>query len=199
MSFPYAAFERAFLRLTCTLTASDLFPQQNTSKVKHQLATAKGELATIENKLKQINKAIVESPELSSSIFSALKTLEHHRKTASKEVDRFKNLAASETDAKLSDTQGIAETLQGLTGDKLLEARLRLRSLIGGLVERIEVSVCKMDGDLILAAGIKFQSGIVRILHVSRTITFFRTGKLPERNITFAAYAGCSTTIIFPL
>jgi hypothetical protein len=161
LSVDYALFERVILDCLREISPSDLVERHD--GVAASLADKLQELGGIEAGLADWTKQIAKMKKPSAAILNGIAALEEEKEELKQEIERLKQDEASQQGAPLTEAKSILVYLDQLEGEVLLNARLKLRSLISALVSRIEIDPFQFNGRRV-GANIKvfMRSGEVR-------------------------------------
>ena len=180
--FQYTEFEKIFLNEVQELDVSSIIPSGNgrAKKIKsaqQSLDAARGQLADIELRIKNYDKAIdtATSDAIIERFVKKLTDAEGEKKDAEKRLSQAQmayHAATSETastDEQLKGLKDLIRKLGNTEGEALIQLRQKLKNAIAGLVERIEIYSDGL-GDRILHgdvfSGPKFQSVNDLIAHL---------------------------------
>lgn len=135
--FPYATFEKAFLRFTTEIAISDLLPSNDTTKAANTHIHALEErLADIDHRLAIIKRRLDQDSDLETLLDMVIE-LETKRKRLRVELEEGKRAASHPTTDSLAEAKDLIELLTETKSEDLLVVRLKLRAVIRALVKDI--------------------------------------------------------------
>lgn len=173
----YETFEQAILAHLQEVKPRDILPQASdatdTDKI---LSQAQGKLAKTQVAINKTEKALLDDP--SPALVSALSALGKQAQSLQTEVDRLKGMRAQDSpSSSLSQTQTLIDLLSETKPKDLESVRLRLRSAIRSVIDRILVLV-EVDGDKRMAlVQVCYHGGDYRSLVILQSRKYTGGGK----------------------
>ena len=183
-SFNYSALEAALLATLPKIEPADLLPTDN-SNLPQKITAAEKRLAGLDKKITTISRRITHEEE-TDALMNIVVDLDKQRKSAKNELQALQSQQTQPTLLEsVKDIQSITWLLRRrLKGTALRETRMKLRLVIGRLVERIGITVEQPDPNRrvkIARCRVRLRSGRERSLWVeTRVRGNWRTGKRIE-------------------
>jgi hypothetical protein len=189
VSFPYAAFETAFLSWFHELTEADLVGTDDAPEddIDDRLEVVEGRLADVVQGIANITARLVDDPS-NETFLNALAKLDSEKAALTVEAEQLREELHSPSDDRLEESQGLVDALTDVHGEKLTQLRTRLKAGIRELVEGIWL-VVQVDGHSRQAyVQIHFKGGGARKLFINHTVTWEGGGSTNPRPVTGFAY-----------
>lgn len=163
-SFPYPAFERAFLRWVAEI---DVSSRRSTTSTKLDERLAR--LSTLTKKSEILSSKMNATDDLTlyETIADQMMNLERERAALKSEIHAAKVEAAA-PHVSTGEVVSLAEQLRQAKGDELKALRSRLRLAIATVVDRIDLFPCVGGSALIRHAGavVTLRNGLVRAYQI---------------------------------
>jgi hypothetical protein len=137
----YQLIENAILDLFLNYTDNDLYPPDTNSEV-NELAEVDAKIADYKNKIGTYTTKAVNNPDEADTVLSFIAGWKRKVTELECTAEKLKTqLVVSQCDS-LKDTQELIKgAWSGLTGDELLDYRIRLKTVIQRQVKRIQVHI----------------------------------------------------------
>lgn len=138
----YEPFERRLLNELYWLKASDLMPTKENSSIS-ELAGKRGQLQTIKARLAKYQKDLEDDDKQSDTLLAVVQNLEQKAKALVLDIGQLERRSAVAATAPLSEVKSIIEVLGEAQGEELHTLRLKLRTVLAQLIDKIEVKPYK--------------------------------------------------------
>lgn len=161
-SFQYDVAEDLLLISLFELSSADVAPAK--FKTVNRLPSLQADLAKTETRLREIEASLAESDYPIAALLKATATLEAKRAAILAEVDKERERQRTTTGELLGVTKSVIELLRTAKADEVVPLRLKLRSAIRNLVERINCRISQntakgwyytLEAEIVLRNGIK--------------------------------------------
>jgi DNA invertase Pin-like site-specific DNA recombinase len=163
--FRYSIFEEQFLKLTKELTIADI---GRTVESSSELQAVERELVQVEAHYLELKKALSDLGGNVRGIAQQMLSDENSLKILADKRDKLKAAQhLSTAEESLANCRNIHLGLHKLKGKDLHDARLRLRTAIRGLVNKLTMKVTRKGWETTLACRIEFASGHQRYLMIT--------------------------------
>lgn len=185
VSFPYAGFESAMLRVLKELRPKDVMPVA-TSSNDDQVEKLQTEVAKLETQIKKLKAKLLDDTDFESGL-DLLKQLEGRKKLAASMLDKALSENTRSEGSDLKETQSIIDLLS--TTDDVNELRTRIKGKLRGLIEGIYIKVLDQKTSAMkrrALANIKLKNGVVKqvVLTGDGSYIAFNYGKSLEGNFS---------------
>jgi hypothetical protein len=165
LTLNYTAIETAILGYLREITPRDIQPA---TEADSQLPAKREELAGVEAQLAKIRSQFAKYANV-ETLAKAADDLEGQKRELEGELEALERMAAVAQSRPLTTTHGLLDALAASDDQSV---RLKLRSTIAALIERIWVQPIKVGREVTALVTINFASGASRQLFMRRSKTY---------------------------
>jgi DNA invertase Pin-like site-specific DNA recombinase len=156
-TFPYPAFEAAFLSLFRELKAADVLPAEG-GGAEEEIVALTGQLREIDYRVGRVSADLKAGGDFDAGL-ALLRELERDKATVSGRLEKAKAEAATPEAEVLGETQSLIGLLAEAEGEELLSLRSKVRQRVRELVSEMRLLVVPRGWDRLAALQVFFAAG----------------------------------------
>jgi DNA invertase Pin-like site-specific DNA recombinase len=185
LTFPYDAFEGAFLGLVKELKPADVLPPKTPRNGEKELAELSGRLAALDYKLQAVKKRVLAEDD-TEALLDIAAALEREKKDTTARLEKARAEAVSAPAESLGEAQTLIGLLSDVEGETRADLRTKIKARIRQLVSELWGLVVKRQSCRLCAVQVWLSEGKRRdLLIVAR-----RDGRWSARSLVGLHFSG---------
>jgi DNA invertase Pin-like site-specific DNA recombinase len=157
-TFPYDAFEGAFLRLVKELKPADVLPPKARRNGETEVADLSGRLAALEYKLQAVKKRVLAEDD-TEALLDIASALEREKKGVAARLEKAREESASAPAENLGEAQALVGLLDRAEGEGRADLRTKIKARVRQLVSEAWALVVTRESDRLCALQLWLADG----------------------------------------